>query len=85
MRRLQVKRIDLYYQHRVDPHTPIEETVGAMAKLVEAGKVRYLGLSEAAPDTIRRATDRLPSKGSTSSGTKRPTPEKTGPVDRPRD
>jgi aryl-alcohol dehydrogenase-like predicted oxidoreductase len=55
LRRLQVERIDLYYQHRVDPHTPIEETVGAMAKLVEAGKVRYLGLSEAAPDTIRRA------------------------------
>jgi aryl-alcohol dehydrogenase-like predicted oxidoreductase len=55
LRRLQVERIDLYYQHRVDPHTPIEETVGAMAKLVEAGKVRYLGVSEAAPDTIRRA------------------------------
>lgn len=55
LRRLQVERIDLYYQHRVDPHTPIEETIGAMAKLVEAGKVRYLGLSEAAPDTIRRA------------------------------
>jgi aryl-alcohol dehydrogenase-like predicted oxidoreductase len=55
LRRLQVERIDLYYQHRVDPDTPIEETVGAMAKLVEAGKVRYLGLSEAAPDTIRRA------------------------------
>ena len=55
LRRLQVERIDLYYQHRVDPHTPIEETVGAMTKLVEAGKVRYLGLSEAAPDTIRRA------------------------------
>jgi len=55
LHRLQVERIDLYYQHRVDSHTPIEETVGAMAKLVEAGKVRYLGLSEAAPDTIRRA------------------------------
>jgi aryl-alcohol dehydrogenase-like predicted oxidoreductase len=55
LRRLQVERIDFYYQHRVDPHTPIEETVGAMAELVEAGKVRYLGLSEAAPDTIRRA------------------------------
>ena len=53
--RLQVDVIDLYYQHRVDPNTPIEETVGAMAGLVEAGKVRYLGLSEAAPDTIRRA------------------------------
>ena len=47
--------IDLYYQHRVDPNTPIEETVGAMAELVQAGKVRYLGLSEAAPETIRRA------------------------------
>ena len=47
--------IDLYYQHRVDPEVPIEETVGAMAELVKAGKVRYLGLSEAAPDTIRRA------------------------------
>ncbi len=47
--------IDLYYQHRVDPKTPIEDTVGAMADLVKAGKVRYLGLSEAAPATIRRA------------------------------
>jgi aryl-alcohol dehydrogenase-like predicted oxidoreductase len=47
--------IDLYYQHRVDPKTPIEETVGALAQLVAEGKVRYLGLSEAAPDTIRRA------------------------------
>ncbi|WP_375271271.1 aldo/keto reductase [Sphingomonas sp.] len=47
--------IDLYYQHRVDPEVPIEETVGAMAELVEAGKVKYLGLSEAAPATIRRA------------------------------
>ena len=47
--------IDLYYQHRVDADTPIEDTVGAMAELVEAGKVRHLGLSEAAPDTIRRA------------------------------
>jgi aryl-alcohol dehydrogenase-like predicted oxidoreductase len=55
LRRLQVDMIDLYYQHRVDPHTPIEDTVGAMAELVDAGKVRYLGLSEAAPDTIRRA------------------------------
>jgi aryl-alcohol dehydrogenase-like predicted oxidoreductase len=55
LRRLQVERIDLYYQHRVDPETPIEDTVGAMAKLIEAGKVRYLGLSEAAPETIRRA------------------------------
>src|SRR3954451_5361599 len=55
LRRLGVDHIDLYYQHRVDPQTPIEETVGAMAELVEEGKVRYLGLSEAAPDTLRRA------------------------------
>ncbi|MER7246300.1 aldo/keto reductase [Kribbella sp. NPDC000426] len=55
LRRLGVDHIDLYYQHRVDPGVPIEETVGAMAELVAEGKVRYLGLSEAAPDTIRRA------------------------------
>ena len=55
LKRLQIPVIDLYYQHRVDPETPIEETVGAMARLVEQGKVRYLGLSEAAPQTIRRA------------------------------
>jgi aryl-alcohol dehydrogenase-like predicted oxidoreductase len=53
--RLGVEVIDLYYQHRVDPATPIEDTVGAMAELVRAGKVRYLGLSEAAPTTLRRA------------------------------
>jgi len=53
--RLGVDHVDLYYQHRVDPEVPIEETVGAMAELVRAGKVRYLGLSEAAPATIRRA------------------------------
>jgi len=53
--RLGVDHIDLYYQHRVDPDTPIEETVGAMGELVTEGKVRYLGLSEAAPATIRRA------------------------------
>ncbi|HEY1594995.1 MAG TPA: aldo/keto reductase [Thermoleophilaceae bacterium] len=53
--RLGVDQIDLYYQHRVDPNVPIEETVGAMKELVEQGKVRYLGLSEAAPATIRRA------------------------------
>jgi aryl-alcohol dehydrogenase-like predicted oxidoreductase len=53
--RLGVDHIDLYYQHRVDPKTPIEETVGAMKELVEAGKVRYLGLSEAGPQTIRKA------------------------------
>ena len=55
LRRLGVDVIDLYYQHRVDPDTPIEETVGAMAKLVRQGKVRFLGLSEAGPETIRRA------------------------------
>ena len=55
LRRLGVDVIDVYYQHRVDPDTPIEETVGAMAKLVRQGKVRFLGLSEAGPETIRRA------------------------------
>jgi aryl-alcohol dehydrogenase-like predicted oxidoreductase len=55
LKRLGVDHIDLYYQHRVDRTTPIEETVGAMAELVKAGKVRYIGLSEAAPATIRRA------------------------------
>ncbi len=55
LRRLDVDTIDLYYQHRVDPDTPIEETVGAMAELVREGKVRFLGLSEAGPETIRRA------------------------------
>src|SRR3954453_12906435 len=55
LQRLGVDVIDLYYQHRVDQKTPIEETVGAMAELVRAGKVRHLGLSEAAPATIRRA------------------------------
>lgn len=53
--RLGVETIDLYYQHRVDPDTPIEDTVGAMAELVQEGKVRFLGLSEAAPETLRRA------------------------------
>ncbi len=56
LRRLGVDHIDLYYQHRTDGGVPIEETVGAMAELVAAGKVRYLGLSEAAPDTLRRAS-----------------------------
>jgi len=56
LQRLGVDTIDLYYQHRVDDKTPIEDTVGAMAELVKAGKVRYLGLSEAAADTIRRAS-----------------------------
>ncbi len=55
LRRLGVEVIDLYYQHRVDRNVPIEETVGAMAELVQAGKVRYLGLSEASVATIRRA------------------------------
>lgn len=55
LRRLGLDRIDLYYQHRVDPETPIEETIGAMADLIRAGKVRYLGLSEAGTETIRRA------------------------------
>jgi aryl-alcohol dehydrogenase-like predicted oxidoreductase len=55
LKRLAVDHIDLYYQHRVDPDVPIEETVGAMSELVTAGKVRFLGLSEAAPQTVRRA------------------------------
>src|SRR6187401_1590377 len=55
LQRLGIDHIDLYYQHRVDPKTPIEETVGALAELVGAGKVRHIGLSEAAPETIRRA------------------------------
>ena len=55
LRRLGTDRIDLYYQHRVDPHTPIEETIGAVAELVEQGKVRHIGLSEAWTDAIRRA------------------------------
>ncbi len=55
LQRLGIESIDLYYQHRVDPGVPIEETVGAMGELVEQGKVRHLGLSEAAPETIRRA------------------------------
>jgi aryl-alcohol dehydrogenase-like predicted oxidoreductase len=60
LRRLGVEAIDLYYQHRVDPKVPIEETVGAMGELVEQGKVRHLGLSEAAPETIRRAHETHP-------------------------
>ena len=55
LQRLGTDHVDLYYQHRVDPDVPIEETVGAMAELVEQGKVRHIGLSEAAPETIRRA------------------------------
>jgi aryl-alcohol dehydrogenase-like predicted oxidoreductase len=57
LRRLGVDCIDLYYQHRVDPNTPIEETVGAMGELVKQGKVRFLGLSEASPETLRRAME----------------------------
>jgi aryl-alcohol dehydrogenase-like predicted oxidoreductase len=56
LKRLGVDAIDLYYQHRVDPNTPIEDTVGTMAALIKEGKIRYIGLSEAAPDTIRRAS-----------------------------
>lgn len=55
LKRLGIETIDLYYQHRVDPDTPIEETIGAMSRLVEEGKVRFLGMSEAAPATLRRA------------------------------
>src|SRR5437763_4282256 len=55
LRRLGVEVVDLYYQHRVDPRTPIEETVGALARLVEEGKVRFIGLSEASAGTVRRA------------------------------
>ena len=57
LKRLGTDYIDLYYQHRVDPETPIEETVDAMAELVKAGKVRYIGLSEADPETIARAPE----------------------------
>ncbi|NIP73220.1 MAG: aldo/keto reductase, partial [Gammaproteobacteria bacterium] len=60
LQRLGVEHIDLYYQHRVDPDVPIEETVGAMAQLVKQGKVRHLGLSEAAPETLRRAAEAHP-------------------------
>jgi aryl-alcohol dehydrogenase-like predicted oxidoreductase len=55
LKRLGTDHIDLYFQHRIDPNTPIEETVGALAELVQQGKIRHIGLSEAAPDTIRRA------------------------------
>lgn len=55
LKRLGIDTIDLYYQHRVDPDTPVEETIGAMAELVKAGKVKYLGMSESASETIRRA------------------------------
>jgi aryl-alcohol dehydrogenase-like predicted oxidoreductase len=60
LRRLGVDHIDLYYQHRVDPEVPVEETFGALGELVGAGKVRYLGISEAAPETIRRAHETHP-------------------------
>jgi aryl-alcohol dehydrogenase-like predicted oxidoreductase len=57
LKRLGVDTIDLYYQHRVDPGTPIEDTVGAMSELVSQGKARFLGLSEASPETLRRACE----------------------------
>ena len=60
LRRLGIDTIDLYYQHRVDPDTPIEETVGTMADLIKEGKIRYIGLSEAAPDTLQRAATTHP-------------------------
>jgi aryl-alcohol dehydrogenase-like predicted oxidoreductase len=60
LQRLGIETIDLYYQHRVDPDVPIEETVGAMAELVSAGKVRTIGLSEAGPETLLRASKILP-------------------------
>jgi aryl-alcohol dehydrogenase-like predicted oxidoreductase len=60
LRRLGVETIDLYYQHRVDPNTPIEETVGAMAQLMKEGKIRHIGLSEAGPQTLRRAVKTHP-------------------------
>jgi aryl-alcohol dehydrogenase-like predicted oxidoreductase len=60
LRRLDIDTIDLYYQHRIDPDTPIEETVGALAQLVKEGKIRYIGLSEAAPETLRRAAKTHP-------------------------
>ncbi len=76
LRRLGVDHIDLYYQHRVDPNVPIEETVGAMAELVRAGKVRYLGLSEAGaadhPPRARRAPDHAPCRPSTRCGAATP-------------
>jgi aryl-alcohol dehydrogenase-like predicted oxidoreductase len=55
LKRLEIETIDLYYQHRVDPNTPIEDTIGAMAELVKEGKIKYLGMSEASADTLRRA------------------------------
>ena len=63
LKRLGVETIDLYYQHRVDPATPIEETVGAMAQLVQEGKIRHIGLSEASPQTLRRAANVLSDYG----------------------
>ena len=84
LRRLEVDRIDLYYQHRVDPNVPIEETVGAMAELVRAGKVRFLGLSEAAPETIRRAASSSPAGSSGSRTCRRATTAGTRPGSRGR-
>lgn len=68
LKRLQIDHIDLYYQHRLDPNTPIEETVGAMSELVKAGKVRYLGLSEADPAAPMRCTRSARYRLSTRSG-----------------
>ena len=60
LKRLGIDHIDLYYQHRIDPTVPVEETVGAMADLIKAGKIRFIGISEAAPETIRRANSAAP-------------------------
>ena len=60
LKRLGIDHIDLYYQHRIDPNVPVEETVGAMADLIKAGKIRFIGISEAAPETIRRANSAAP-------------------------
>ena len=68
LKRLGIDTIDLYYQHRVDPNVPIEETVGAMAELVQQGKVRYLGLSEASAEQITRFTRSPPCRPNTASG-----------------
>ena len=85
LQRLGVDHIDLYYQHRVDQTVPIEETVGAMAELVEAGKVRHLGLSEAGADTIRRGARHAPDHG-TPDGVLavHPRPRGRDPADHPR-
>src|SRR2546423_1473745 len=73
LERLGTDHVDLYYLHRVDPDTPIDETVGAMGELVTQGKVRYIGLSEAAPDTIRRAHETHPITALQTEYSRRPT------------